>query len=224
MGGSLKNLRGQLRASIEEYKSIDILTDYASEDETLRDDFFLKFLIFQKNVSHLPLVIGERKNGMIDLKFYSNRSFSVHMDLNCSKVIIAKDPKKFEEKNCMDKNNIRMDGLLIKMKDPLCVKIFACHLEKNRGTIRISQRIIFLMSFGMDYELCHENENLKWQKLKIFEFEIQGFCICDHLEYYMNDCHETERDLNYFLNMMVLFGYLGLTFVFIELSVYFLKE
>jgi hypothetical protein len=189
----------------------------------------LRFIKYQQEVERVPLVIGEHSIGdrTYDFNTFVEKGFATSRNVNISKLYIAIQANRIPHGvDCIDRKNIKTEGFLIKKEETkICIKMFACHLERNRNTVAISQKILYLMSAGLNYAPeCLDNPNLKFQNLNILEFDVRGLCICENIKLHMNECKMAKRNLNYLWNWLVLIGCVVLMFVFILLGIYFLKE
>lgn len=81
-------------------------------------------------------------------------------------------------------------------KEPHCFLLFTCEiLHSTEGSYLVRPRLIFLADENhnqsmVNFYLSKKNYTRKFAKFS--EFESSGICICNDIEYYLNDCEEKE--------------------------------
>lgn len=75
--------------------------------------------------------------------------------------------------------------------------LFACHLNKSeqKKSFDIERKIIFFTDNVENFKNLN-TIGTKRKHLKFDEFDKTGFCICDELNYYLNNCKEIKKETN----------------------------
>lgn len=111
---------------------------------------------------------------------------------------------------------------------PICLMLFNCHVEKTdtQGFYDIKKEIIFYVNKSFNDSMiqnCIDKIGLKRKFLKFDEFDQQGWCVCDELTYYLNDCKEIKWDFTPLINVIIFVIAFILMMIAIEIFNYLKK-
>lgn len=89
----------------------------------------------------------------------------------------------------------------------------ACRMQiDSHGTMQVEKSFVVLVSSqeSLDPPELSSNtmKNLTMTIYEFDEFKDQGFCICDHLEFYINECPTERNEIGYTQNVYLLIGFM----------------
>lgn len=209
--------------------SVVIVTDYSTFQNSTResdDKSFIKFLYASTNFEVPIVFVNKTKNNdMFIIKFHSNMvSYS-----NFGLEIISEDVKKnngLNRENCADEK-LNMKHWRIKSELSFCLAMYSCHIFTFSNRNDIKKELIFLTDEHFNISLSQafiSSKNFERKKLTFLEFDQQGFCICDDVLNYINDCKIKEKKINLFNFIVPVLVLIIVILIIFEIHEYIAKK
>lgn len=190
-------MRGLLRSYIDKFKGAFIITNYAVltnySQKSKQPVEFLKFLELPRSVHHLPLMITERHDDFYDLNIFKSGGLTTNFYLKFRTQNYSTQQSVKDKEKCKDKADMNSRVLYFDYDVPMVIKMQTCHLTKIQNKNLYTKEKVFLYLINNDYNRTNIEEILssddyEEQDFKFFEFDEQGFCMCDYFDFYLNEC------------------------------------
>lgn len=195
-------IRQKIRNTAKNYKTLTLVTDFAiyknfSNNLIKSDSVLLKFLEVSIHKRFPLLAIGEFNENEFDFLHFTAAG-SWHNMRNEIKIEIVSTIPSFNVDICFSEG-VESKIMYYDFGTPICIKLFACELS-NPGIykrwIPSNKKIIYMMNIDMikknTASILYKNQHYEQKFLTFDEFDEQGLCICDYVDYYINDCKDIK--------------------------------
>ncbi|KAG5671274.1 hypothetical protein PVAND_001480 [Polypedilum vanderplanki] len=225
--------REKILNTLDRNTSVNFIVDFAVLNENLLLELYEKMMAREDQIFKEPInIIEVYKNFYyFVVKLDSSRFQHLSKILNSKKYFMFIDQNLLiPNKNCInDGKNIKVYQMFSYSNSTGCSMIMqSCKVTKENTTsekYEISKEILIttkgqkMLTF-LDIMRCTVN-GIKMRNLTFQEFYVKGFCICDYLEYYLNDCPEEivkkeKIDLT-ILSIVSFFGVVTLILIIIDI-------
>ncbi|KAG5669250.1 hypothetical protein PVAND_017142 [Polypedilum vanderplanki] len=225
--------RSFIRNTIKNNTSIFFIVSYEILDESLINDRYEHLFARKRKFYQVPMMIFESPiysnifdilipNGKETIYFYQNVLHKSPVE-TISKIFL------YGQDSCDKNEKIEMYQLLKTSNLSGCSHLFfTCRVSKteNFGILNVKKQILVLTKGEIKLSDSDINECLKKGKKienpDFLEFDSHGFCICDDLEFYLNDCSDEIKkeeiiDENYY--KIIGYGIIFMTFISLFVSI-----
>jgi hypothetical protein len=216
--------RKLIKTTLREKTPVYFMLDYAVFNETSinkKGNFLIKVFNTTEKFWFPFLMTKDQKLGHYSFKAFSNRNGYITNGLNMTEVNEnSKNAyKSFLEREKCSEEKIKVKKFVVNSSESFCFAFISCHIEatKNNEDYSITKSLIFLVNRNLNqsYNLNLYAKNFIYKNVKFPEFDEKGFCVCDDLLYYMNDCQEDK--LFTLFNFFLILGVIVLFYVINEI-------
>jgi hypothetical protein len=174
-----------IRTELSYQSSVYFVTDYATAKENITtNEPFVKF--FQASKSFFVPILFINTSDSFTIKFHSNLVSHNTAKVNITMIDLKRGSFLNNEK-CA-KSDLTVKEWIINSEVLFCFAMFACHVQPSG---EIEKELIFLMNDQFNRSIIKNFETsnyFKRKSLSFDEFEYKGFCICDYVTTYINEC------------------------------------
>lgn len=193
--------RQLMRKALNNGNSFFAITDYAVLDESVNISGVPEVvrLIHLSKGYHVPILFIKYRNeqNTFMVKMFSNM---VTFTSTEQRIKVDSSPSNLKEflnsEKCIEiVSNIAWH---VQSKNSFLIVMIACHMSpsKNPGQYLTEKKLIFLTDENFNRSIIENfdaKKSLKRKFLEFSEFDSKGFCICDGLANYVNDCPREEN-------------------------------
>ncbi|KAG5671272.1 hypothetical protein PVAND_001478 [Polypedilum vanderplanki] len=196
-----RRFREALKNKIYQNNSVYLVTNLAILDSESATKDYEKKLIELQEIEIGPMKIVQDHSNLTSIVIHLEESSKFYEyfneNLKKSKIENFKVNLRIKE-HCLDSfSNVKKFQLLSTSNNTGCsLLMLACHVKKTdiEGKYKIKKEILIVTK---NEEELTKNEilkcfkrNFKFKNLIYKEFDVDGLCICDHLEFFLNDCKQ----------------------------------
>jgi hypothetical protein len=201
-------------------KPVYLVTDFAIFNRSNNLNRSKIFLFYPSEIFKFPILITKSDSKASELEnFYKMKAamkkHKIHRT-NLFEILKTDDQQnisveKFMENQKCSNEKVDVKRFVVNSSESFCIVLTAYHIQQTSFSINsISKNLIFLMD--QNFNQSAENfdvRNFIRENLEFSEFDEKGFCICDELLNYINECSydENAHCFNFFLiiGLIILF-------------------
>jgi hypothetical protein len=213
-----KRINLHFKGHNKNHNSIYFVADYAILNETLSAKTQPKINTFYSTISlRFPIFMPKYTeiidfyvlNVYLDNAGYFSDAFHIK---EISEPSNSAYSKIVENDKCSDEK-VFVKKFLTDSIDSFNIALTACHFEplKKPGSFNITKNLILFVNQNFTQSEKFDAKNYIHRNFEYPEFDKKGFCLCDDLLIYINDCHDEEKFLLY--NLVLIIGIIILLFV-----------
>lgn len=222
----LKGIRKLFKVLIRNNKAVDIITSYATLSNYSQEPLeILKFTEMPASTQYLPPVLSEKHDNTYDLDSFPEKRKRFKVNLNFTSQYFYTHQSVIENAKCSDNGILVSKVLFFEYNISTIIKMQTCFLTKTPNTSIVVKEKRFLYMINSDHDRTNIAELLasgdyEQQDFKFDEFDEEGFCMCNFLDLYFEECMMQKafegKNINGF--------YVCLTFIGLILLCFFLSE
>lgn len=224
--------REHLRTWIKDFGSIYTIVDYAIlKNFSNKPPHAFHFITNFEVDLRIPAVILINSDKNFEMFAVSSKSNDAFGNLNLISRTVHVNPDFLQSEECASFNPLTAVHFLDNWSESHCFALWTCKISttSQENTIyEVTNELIIWTNKAHNRSMINRyisGGNVTRKFVKFSEFDEEGFCVCEKMQRYLNDCHdvETEEDPDVKYHFMLITLTFLMLFLAYEIYCYLIK-